>query len=146
MPFNRNSDYLQVPSNAAMSRVDKGRVKNSNIAIYLVDKTTKAEQMKTDFVGSLKIRTTTCREENISRHFKLHELYSNVFAILLIEPVKEPCTIDFNLDIKSKYTTQTSEFNRELYQIQLVVHRFDLQFPIAGSLQSKCLKNDQKIC
>lgn len=146
LPFSKYSDYIQVPRERTLTKADGDRTKPKGFIIYLVDKSTASQKMKTDFVGDLKIRSTDCSDENIGGHFQLIELSSNIFAILLLDAVKQPCTIQFDLDVQSKYTTQTSEFNRELYRIQLIVYQYNLEFPIAGDLKSKCLKNNLKIC
>lgn len=146
LPFSNYSDYILKSKERTLAKADGGRTKSPGIPIYLIDKSSESERMKLDFTGDIKIRSTSCTDGNIGAHFRLIELGSNVFAILLVDAVKQPCTIDFNLNIQSKHTTQTSEFNRELYQIQLVIYEYNLEFAVAGSLQSQCLKNGSKIC
>ena len=146
MPYSNYTDYVQVSKDSTLVKADGHRTKSKGFIIYLIDKSDMSMKLRTDFVGDLKIRSTNCRDENLGGHFRLIELSRNTFAILMLDAVKQPCTIDFDLDVQSKYTTQTSEFNRELYRIQLIIYEYNLEFPIAGNLQSKCLKNNEKIC
>lgn len=115
----------------------------------MVDKSNSSQKLNLDYESELKIESTNCSIPNkeLNEHFKLIELDSNVFTVILLKAVKQPCTIDFNLNLQTKSTTQNSNFNRELYKIKLIIFQFNPVFEIVGNLKSQCLKNNLlKIC
>jgi len=86
-----------------------------------------------DFDAQLTIKSTTCNGD-MSKHFRLNEGTKNTFMILLLEAVKQPCTIDLSLDIKNQFSTQNSNYNHELYNIQVIIYQYKPDFTIVANL------------
>ena len=146
LPFSNDTDYVQISKNKILAKADDDRFKASGFIIYLVNKNKSSEQLNLTFKGDLKMKSNNCvNTKDLDKKFKLIELNSNVFALVLLDAIKEHCIISLSLDIQSKFTTQNMNFNRESYKIQLIIYEYNQDFTIAGNLQSKCLF-DSKIC